>query len=391
MLNNTLEDKAIWGTDAPEEDNDSQIDITKGEITTSANDFNILTLQSMCDKGQIIIPPFQRRYVWDRKKASMLIDSVMKGLPIPPVYCFRDNNNKWLLIDGQQRLLSIYFFIKGRFPREGSEQYKDISKIDFKDDSLFKDFTLEFKGGTEINHLHGLSYKSLSENDRDQFDLFALRTYIITPADSKSTDAIYEVFNRFNTGGIKLEPQEIRRSLYHSPFFVTLDEVNKNAQWQRLFGQGESIREAAQRGRDSEILLRSLALLDAGQDKYSPSMVKFINKFCEKMKPSKADDAYNEQVDYLKALVESFFEHCSDLSSDAFYRNNRFSNILFESVFYAECIGLYKHKQLVTRAVVQEKINALANDDVYIMTTESRTTSRDNVQTRLTTACEIFG
>ena len=86
------------------------------DITSTPNDFNIQTLYSLIDNGVIIMPPFQRNYVWDQRRASRLIESIILGLPIPQVFLYEKGKNNFYVIDGQQRLLSIYFFIKQRFP-----------------------------------------------------------------------------------------------------------------------------------------------------------------------------------------------------------------------------------------------------------------------------------
>lgn len=98
-----------------EDEGSGQID--EYEIVASPNDFNTLTINSFIEEGAIKIPPFQRNYVWDRKRASKLIESLIIGLPVPQVFLYEESRNDFLVIDGQQRLLTVFFFAKGRFPR----------------------------------------------------------------------------------------------------------------------------------------------------------------------------------------------------------------------------------------------------------------------------------
>ncbi len=94
--------------------------VTEYDITSTPNDFNISTIFSLIDNGVIKMPPFQRNYVWDEKRASKLIESIIIGLPVPQVFLYEQGKNSFYVIDGQQRLLSIYFFMKQRFPtKEG--------------------------------------------------------------------------------------------------------------------------------------------------------------------------------------------------------------------------------------------------------------------------------
>ena len=98
-----------WYDDDPYgDDNTSDVGAIKEySITSTPNDFNIQTIFNLMDNGIIRIPPFQRHYVWDKKRASKLIESIILGLPIPQVFLYEKGKNDFLIIDGQQRLLSI--------------------------------------------------------------------------------------------------------------------------------------------------------------------------------------------------------------------------------------------------------------------------------------------
>ena len=106
-----------WYEIEDDDSNELNYEVKLYDITSSPNDFNVKTYFDFIEAGMVIIPTFQRNYVWDIKRASKLIESLIIGLPIPQIFLFGEGNNKYLVIDGQQRLLSIYYFIKGRFPR----------------------------------------------------------------------------------------------------------------------------------------------------------------------------------------------------------------------------------------------------------------------------------
>ena len=89
------------------------------DISVIPNDFNVMTINSLIESGVISMPAFQRNYVWDRKRASRFIESLILGLPVPQIFLYQMDRNKYSVIDGQQRLLTIYFFVKQRFPRSG--------------------------------------------------------------------------------------------------------------------------------------------------------------------------------------------------------------------------------------------------------------------------------
>lgn len=114
-------DNSIFFEDEREGDFGDSV-ITEYDITTSPRDLTPGSIVDMVDSGIINIPFFQRNYVWDIKKASKLIESLILGLPIPELFFYSegDENTSYKIIDGQQRLLSIFFFLKGRFPKNAN-------------------------------------------------------------------------------------------------------------------------------------------------------------------------------------------------------------------------------------------------------------------------------
>ena len=101
------------------QDSEQEItDIVDYDISVSPNDFNLKTLFDFIDSGIVKIPGFQRNYVWDIKRASKLIESLLIGVPIPQIFLYEEKKNSFLVIDGQQRLMTIYYFKKKRFPRK---------------------------------------------------------------------------------------------------------------------------------------------------------------------------------------------------------------------------------------------------------------------------------
>ena len=101
----------------PDLEADPDLEIREYDIVASPNGFNVLSYFTFFASGAIKIPGFQRHYVWDIRKASRLIESILLGLPVPQVFLYEKARNEFLVIDGQQRLLTIYYFMKGRFPK----------------------------------------------------------------------------------------------------------------------------------------------------------------------------------------------------------------------------------------------------------------------------------
>ena len=87
------------------------------EVDCLPNDYNITTLMSLISRGYMKIPSFQRNYIWKIDMASKFIESIIIGLPIPQLFLFEKARNNFLVIDGQQRLITMYLFKKQRFPK----------------------------------------------------------------------------------------------------------------------------------------------------------------------------------------------------------------------------------------------------------------------------------
>lgn len=209
------------------------------------------TIVAFMDKGVFKIPSFQRNFVWDIQKSSKLIESLIIGLPISQIFLYEKSRNNFEVIDGQQRLLSLYFFVKGRFPKNDVKyQLRNpdnssenlLFKEDFlNNDDYFSKFNLKLKTKATpenlVSPLEGKNYQTLDVESRVGLDLATIRNMIIKSAENDEHLARYEIFNRLNSGGINLNGQEIRMSLYSSKFLNLLIELNNNPTWRNFFGK----------------------------------------------------------------------------------------------------------------------------------------------------------
>lgn len=301
--------------DAPLEIIESEVD----DLELSLPSYNILaypadyTLEVMVDKwrkGQIVIPSFQRQFVWSQSQASKLIDSFLMGLPIPPVYLFLDSKSHDLLVvDGQQRLKSIVYFFDGVF---GEEQRRRVFRL---------------TGLAEESKYKGLTYEELESRDPKAFArlnnsvLRSIITEQINPADETS---IYHIFERLNTGGTQLRPQEIRNCIHRGSFIDRLIEVNKYKRWRAVFGK----QNPDTRQRDVELIIRFLALY-YNLENYSKPMKSFLNSFT-----AEHSNADNEQLWRFESLfrktVDAVLEH---LGEKPFHIRSGLNVAVFDSVF----------------------------------------------------------
>jgi hypothetical protein len=236
---------------------------------------------------------------------------------------------------------------------------------------------------SEKNKFNDLKYGQLEGELKHAFDyLRTFRSVVIkqnAPDDEDSS--MYEVFNRLNTGGQKLKPQEIRMSLYYSPFYNMLFEINNEKQWRDILGQSSTDINF----KDVEILVRAFAML-IFHEKYSRPMTKFLNKF------SKTGGNYDQPlIEYLKKLFFSFLNSCKQLSPKDFYsQNSKFNISLFESVFVATCLTAFEKRQMVTGFIDKKSLAELKNDKDFLAASQSNIASKANVGTRMRKAKEII-
>lgn len=378
-----------------EDDADTEIEgeyvFNEYDITSSPNDFNILTIYNFLESGVVKIPAFQRNFVWDMNRASKLIESLIIGLPIPQIFLYEESRNKFLVIDGQQRLMTIYYFMKQRFPRK--DKRTELGYIFDKEGKIpdevlesseyFRPFKLNLADNPEKpNKLNKLTYETLGEY-KTNFDLRTVRNIIIKqnhPANDDSS--IYEIFYRLNSGGVNLRPQEIRSSLHHSKFDNLLKRINLDERWRRLLGQANP----DLRLKDIEILLRGFAMLYEGE-KYRAPMVNFLNKFASTSQKFKV-----EEINYLEQLFYSFLNSCEMLEPTAFFsKNGKFNISIYEAVFTATCKPYLKEKTLIDYYIDQKPVQDLKENPDFVKSTHSSTASTDYVKLRLNIAVEILG
>ena len=378
-----------------EEEDSDYTGLTVYDIKTMPNDWNIKSLVEFIEQGEIVIPPFQRNFVWDKKKASSLIESIIMGLPIPQLFLFEQGEQQ-LLIDGQQRLSSIYFFYKQRFPRKGQyvtirfkslqAGHKFIDPNLLENNTYFEDFRLQFpKVANEkpTNELHGKKYSELSDQQQRKLNLRTLRTISIIqydPDPENTASSMYEIFYRLNTGGINLKPQEIRKSIFHCSFYQLLDELNGKPQWQKLLGQENPDKNS----KDVEHLLRCFAL--AYSEEYKPPMARFLNTFS-----LQATKFSEKQLKECRAMFVQFMNSFSEPIENYDFKSSvgKFMVTILDALFTA-WVQLYRKEQKQVKITVDKFVDMKQCIQSSLQKTNKPTTDKKLVQERVEIAKAIL-
>jgi uncharacterized protein with ParB-like and HNH nuclease domain len=131
-----------WNVQVTEELEEEEQDVLTYKISYYPADFTLKGYLEKSKNGQLVIPSFQRSFVWDQVKASKLIESFLLGLPVPGVFLYKERDtNKLQVIDGQQRILSAVRFFKNDFddkafrlknvhPKWNGKKYEDLDEAD---------------------------------------------------------------------------------------------------------------------------------------------------------------------------------------------------------------------------------------------------------------------
>jgi hypothetical protein len=378
--------------DVTDQENESY-PINEFQLTTTPNDFNISTIISFISSKVFKIPAFQRHYVWDIKRASKLIESLLIGLPIPQIFLYESDKNEFLVIDGQQRLMTLYYFFNSRFPRKEKrselraifDDHGHIPDDIMQDDDYFQRFNLKLDGlvDGQANRFNGKNYKTLGDSQM-ALNLATIRNMIIKPVanDDEEDGAMFEIFNRLNSGGMNLTPQEIRMSLYHSRFNVSLIKLNEDEVWRNTI-LGKDI--VDMRLNDVEAILRTLAMVNS-RENYKTTISGFLNMFSNATKSFSQED-----TDFFKELWYGFMLACDGLKVEDFRTGaNRLSITLFESVFYAACRSSVEQRVVNVTPITSEYLVLLKADPIFIEASTGKTTRRENVVTRTDRARELL-
>lgn len=252
------------------------------DITTYPSDFTLSGLTEMWKNGDITIPDYQREFVWSIKQSSLLIESFLIGLPVPPIFFYIDDENKNLVIDGQQRLLSIIFYFEGYFGFENEKGKRQ---------------TFRLTGLNERNPFHNKRYIDLEMKDRRKLETSVLRAINVRQLSPKDqSTSVFHIFERLNTGGTPLKAQEIRNCVFRGAFLDKLRELNEYSDWRKIIGR----KLIDKHQNDVELILRVFGIC-YHLDEYEKPMKEFLSKVARKYQLTTSGKVDKFSEDFKKA------------------------------------------------------------------------------------------
>jgi len=207
-LNNLIEEKDFV---YEENEQNEQNELKRYQINSYSVDRAIETLIKWKRNNKLVVPEFQRDYVWTFSNAARFIDSVLLNLPIPNIFVFKvveNGEEKYILVDGMQRITTLDQFEEGTWKQSGKKR--------------------KFKINLKTSNWYNKSFTNLNENDKQFFYDYPLSVMIFetsAKSDNESKNVIFSVFERINTGSEKLTEQEIRNTLYRGKCLDRLNEI----------------------------------------------------------------------------------------------------------------------------------------------------------------------
>lgn len=356
--------------DIENNDNDEELEgkSIKGIKNVDKPNLTIDSIIGMWKKHILDIPDFQRKFVWTVKQSSRFIESLLIGVPIPSLMFYKDANSTQLIVDGQQRIKSIIFFI--------GDDSIDLNKLSEDERKRYK---YQLTGLASESKYNGKTFEELDEIDKRKI-LFEsiLDINLITLSDTDDLSSIYYLFERINTGGTPLKPQEIRNCICAGKFNEFLLKLNDYPTWRKFFDESNAVDHL----QDVELILRFFALYDREQLYKSP-MKDYLTDYMKIMKNiSDEDELIKEEL--FKSTIDSVYLH---LGSRAFRPNNGINSSVFDSVMLA-----FAKNQDNVPTNIKDKYDRLCTNQEYIKYCGQSSGDNSSVRYRIQMANDyLFG
>jgi len=332
-----------------------QIDQNRRSVSFDSYDITVRQLSDMVEEDMIdVAPEYQRHFVWDEVRQSQLVESIFLGIPVPSLFMATNKDSTWEVIDGLQRLTTIMNFL-GK------------SSLIGRDGKVLQQ--LRLAGLEKLSELNGLLYGDIPKSLQAMFSTRPIR---ITVLNDRSDFSIrYDLFERLNTGGVTLHPQEIRNCIFLGEFNDFLKECVINPDFTNVV---KLTKNAERTGNLEELVLKFFAYYE-DRNRFVHSVKEFLNEYMQK----KTTSFKNKST--LENLFIKTFHTLSQLLPEGIVRGNR-KNIT-PLVLY-EAISIGAADTLNDGGNISKKsLESLLNDPQLTMLTTGATNSRNKVIERI--------
>jgi uncharacterized protein with ParB-like and HNH nuclease domain len=332
-----------------------QIESNRKSVSFDSYDIAIRQLCDMVIESMIdIAPEYQRHFVWDETRQSQLIESILLGIPVPSLFMATNKNSTWEVIDGLQRLTTIINFI-------GTDEI--IHKVN----PLCK--KLKLYGLEKLSSLNSLKYDDLPKSLQLMFMTRPIRVTVLN--DRSDFDLRYSLFERLNTGGVTLHPQEIRNCVFLGKFNDFIKGLSEYPPFRNVVKMTAN---SSRTGSYEEMVLKFFAYYQ-DRDLFVHGVETFLNDYMKKKTKSFVDEQN------LRTLFENTFT-CLDANlPEGIVRGNR-KNVTPLVLYEAISVGVADALQQVANINGQTLVSLLDNEDLRILTTGA-TNSKNKLLQRI--------
>lgn len=304
-------------------------------VIYQSNNYFLPQIRDLINAREVINlrPEYQRRLRWSRKQKSLLVESLLLNIPVPPIFLFESDLARYELMDGQQRLNAIHEYLGNDYALTG------LDKLHFLNGKRYSNLPPKLRRGLDRASIGAIVL--LRETKGDEADPHLVRRY---------------VFERLNTGGRPLNPQEMRNSIFRGEFNELIIKLARNNTFCRMFGIPEytatdesEYYEDPERQKnnlyrtmgDCQIVLRFFALVD---DDYIRGSMRNILDACMK----RHQEADSSTLEIYKTQFEKLLDACEAIFQDEAFLllpdengNRRVSIALYD----ATMVALYRRKE----------------------------------------------
>lgn len=338
-------------------------------ITSYGADFPVDGLVQRLDKGDIVVPTFdpgvgddalgvvgfQRDFVWSKSQADRFIESLLLGFPVPGIFLVQGSENVLLVLDGQQRLRTLQSYYRG----------------------VFRDRT--FRLQYVQPSFQGQGYDDLDTDSRRRLDNSIIHATVVRQeVPSEDQSGIYKIFERLNTGGTLLQPQEIRVALFNGNLIRLLRELNEDEHWRAMCGN------RSKRLKDQELILRFFAFR-AWSGNYKAPMKEFLNEYTGR----NIDLEYQSKTELSKIFKVTTKLIHQQFGEQAFRLVRAVNAAVMDSLMTVVAEGI-EAGTLRTETEIANAYRDLFADEEYRSAVERATAREENVALRLAKAREYL-
>ncbi len=268
-----------------------QFENERRKVDVDSLDISVRELVRMAAEETIILSPeYQRKFRWDTKIQSQLVESILIGLPVPSIFVAVNADGRWELVDGLQRMSTfLHFYGDERGTQSGQAS---LLKLCGKSEAL------QLNELEKLTAFNGATYKSLPLDIRSKFDTKFIR--VISISDKSDFDVRFDTFERLNRGGVRLTEQEVRACVFRGKFSEGIRELARDTNFRSLLKLQKAHQED---GTHEELVLKVFAYKN-NRDAFRGQVTQFLNDYMK----SRVAQEFSEKE------KTNFTDTCSHLS-----------------------------------------------------------------------------